>query len=312
MKKKLLLSMILLALCLIQASADTYYFQIQLSTADGKPGAWSNYIKVDAIDNGKVVNGVKQYDYPNGLRKLLNGGTVKDENNGTCTLPTTTDGKVDKGRIYGIAFANGKGKEGNKGNTQQNILEGDEYEAWKVIRGSIKYLRLRDYIRDSYNDNSYLMYMDNVEELELPKYGMKVGSLDDDGKYYFANAHKLNKITIWSDVKGDAVDITDATVTDITNKKLLNIVGKFMFANCWALSTKYINRLIKDVTEIKDNAFFANDGDRDKLSGGTDNEIAIVIPSSVTKIGRQAFYNRVKVTGLRKFNKQVQNYEMFL
>lgn len=84
---------------------------------------------------------------------------------------------------------------------------------------------------------------------------MNVGSEADDGKYYFANAHKLNKITIWSDVKGDAVDITDDAVTDITNKKLLNIVGKFMFANCWALSTKYINRLIKGVTEIKDNAF---------------------------------------------------------
>ena len=30
MKKKILLSMILLALCLIQASADTYYFKINL------------------------------------------------------------------------------------------------------------------------------------------------------------------------------------------------------------------------------------------------------------------------------------------
>lgn len=66
--------MILLALCLIQASADTYYFKIRLSNADGTPRAWSNYIKVDAVDNGKVVNGVKQYDYPNGLRTLLNEG----------------------------------------------------------------------------------------------------------------------------------------------------------------------------------------------------------------------------------------------
>lgn len=126
---------------------------------------------------------------------------------------------------------------------------------------------------------------------------MNVGSEADDGKYYFANAHKLNKITIWSDVKGDAVDITDDAVTDITNKKLLNIVGKFMFANCWALSTKYINRLIKGVTEIKDNAFFADDDNRKDLSDEADNTI-IEIPSTVTKIGSQAFRNRVKVTGL--------------
>lgn len=293
MKKNILLSMILLALCLIQASADTYYFKIQLSTADGKPGAWSNYIKVDAVDNGKVVNGVKQYDYPNGLRTLLSGGTVKDDENpvNTYELPKK-DNKVDLDRIYGIAFANGKGKDNS---AQQNIMEGDEYEAWKEIRGHIKYLRLRDYIRDSYNDDSYLMYMDNVEELELPKYGMNVGSEADDGKYYFANAHKLKKITIWSDAQGDAVDITDNTVT---NKQLLNIVGKLMFANCWALSTKYINRLIKDVTEIKDNAFFADDDNRKYLSDEADNTI-IEIPSTVTKIGSQAFRNRVKVTGLK-------------
>ena len=291
MKKKLLLSMILLALCLIQASADTYYFKIQLSNEKGEPGAWSNYIEV-SHDDQKLV-------YHNGLRDLINGKTVKDEGDGKgngikgYTLPKK-DNKVDLDRIYGIAFANGKGKEGN---AQQNIMEGDEYEAWKKIRGHIKYLRLRDYIRDSYNDDSYLMYMDNVEELELPKNGMNVGSEADDGKYYFANAHKLNKITIWSDVKGDAVDITDDAVTDITNKKLLNIVGKFMFANCWALSTKYINRLIKGVTEIKDNAFFADDDNRKDLSDEADNTI-IEIPSTVKKIGNQAFYNRVKVTGL--------------
>ena len=291
MKKKLLLSMILLALCLIQASADTYYFKIQLSNEKGEPGAWSNYIEV-SHDDQKLV-------YHNGLRDLINGKTVKDEGDGKgngikgYTLPKK-DNKVDLDRIYGIAFANGKGKEGN---AQQNILEGDEYEAWKKICGHIKYLRLRDYIRDSYNDDSYLMYMDNVEELELPKNGMNVGSKADDGKYYFANAHKLNKITIWSDVKGDAVDITDDAVTDITNKKLLNIVGKFMFANCWALSTKYINRLIKGVTEIKDNAFFADDDNRKDLSDEADNTI-IEIPSTVTKIGSQAFRNRVKVTGL--------------
>lgn len=291
MKKKLLLSMILLALCLIQASADTYYFKIQLSNEKGEPGAWSNYIEV-SHDDQKLV-------YHNGLRDLINGKTVKDEGDGKgngikgYTLPKK-DNKVDLDRIYGIAFANGKGKEGN---AQQNIMEGDEYEAWKKIRGHIKYLRLRDYIRDSYNDDSYLMYMDNVEELELPKNGMNVGSEADDGKYYFANAHKLNKITIWSDVKGDAVDITDDAVTDITNKKLLNIVGKFMFANCWALSTKYINRLIKGVTEIKDKAFFADDDNRKDLSDEADNTI-IEIPSTVTKIGSEAFRNRVKVTGL--------------
>ena len=291
MKKKLLLSMILLALCLIQASADTYYFKIQLSNEKGEPGAWSNYIEV-SHDDQKLV-------YHNGLRDLINGKTVKDEGDGKgngikgYTLPKK-DNKVDLDRIYGIAFANGKGK-GNS--VQQNIMEGDEYEAWKKIRGYIKYLRLRDYIRDSYNDNSYFMFMDNVEELELPKNGMNVGSEADDGKYYFANAHKLNKITIWSDVKGDAVDITDDAVTDITNKKLLNIVGKLMFANCWALSTQYINRLIKDVTEIKDNAFFADDKYSGNFSDETGNTI-IEIPSTVTKIGHQAFYNRLKVTGL--------------
>lgn len=288
MKKNILLSMILLALCLIQASADTYYYRIQLSNEKGEPGKWSDYIVVSHDDQNLV--------YHNGLRDLINGITVTDEKGVNYTLPKTADnseGYLD--RIYGIAFANGKGKEGN---AQQNIMEGDEYEAWKKIRGHIKYLRLRDYIRDSYNDDSYLMYMDNVEELELPKNGMNVGSEADDGKCYFANAHKLNKITIWSDVKGDAVDITDDAVTDITDKKLLNIVGKFMFANCWALSTKYINRLIKGVTEIKDNAFFADDDNRKDLSDEADNTI-IEIPSTVTKIGSQAFRNRVKVTGLK-------------
>lgn len=280
--------MILLALCLIQASADTYYFKIQLSTAEGKPGEWSNYIKVDAVPDGTDVNGKTKYKYPNGLRTLLNGKTVTDDENPKITyeLPKK-DNKVDLDRIYGIAFANGKGKDNS---AQQNIMEGDEYEAWKEIRGHIKYLGLREYIRDSYNDNSYFMYMDNVEELELPKDGMNVGSRDDDGKYYFANAHKLNKITIWSG--NAAVDITN-----ITDKPLLNIVGKLMFANCWALSTKYINRLIKDVTEIKDNAFFADDKYRGNFSDETGNTI-IEIPSTVKKIGYQAFYNRVKVTGL--------------
>ena len=294
MKKKILLSMILLALCLIQASADTYYFKIRLYKDNGQLDEWSNYIEV-SHDDQKLV-------YHNGLRDLINGKTVKDEGDGKgngikeYTLPKNANHEVDLDKIWGIQFANGKGKDNS---AQQNIMEGDEYEAWKDIRGRIKYLGLRDYIRDSYNDNSYFMYMDNVEELELPKCGMTVGDGADDGKYYFANAHKLNKITIWSDVKGDAVDITDDAVTDITNKKLLNIVGKLMFANCWALSTKYINRLIKDVTEIKDNAFFADDDNRKFLSDGADNKMAIEIPSTVTKIGNQAFRNRVKVTGLK-------------
>ena len=126
MKKKILLSMILLALCLIQASADTYYFKIQLTTADGKPGAWSNYIKVSYDDQKKV--------YHNGLRDLINGKTVKDESNGEYTLPKTADNKVDTVRIYGIAFANGKGRGIG---TEENILEGDEFTAWTEIREHI-------------------------------------------------------------------------------------------------------------------------------------------------------------------------------
>lgn len=290
MKKKLLLSMILLALCLIQASADTYYFKIRLYNEKGELERWSKYISVEAKSLG-VIDGVEKYEYPNGLRTLLNGGTVTDDENpkNSYTLPKKGD-KVDLDRIYGIVFANGKGRGLSE---QQNIMEGDEYKAWEDIRGHIKYLELREYIRDSYNDDSYFMYMDNVEELELPKNGMKVGIEDNDGIRYFANAHKLKKITIWTGEK--QVDITDNTVT---NTPLLNRVGKFMFANCWALSTKYINRLIKDVTEIKDNAFFADDDNRKFLSDGADNKMAIEIPSTVTKIGNQAFRNRVKVTGL--------------
>ena len=294
MKKRILLSMILLALCLIQASADDYYFQIQLTNADGTPGAWSNYIKVEAVPDGVDDNGKTKYKYPNGLGKLLNKGTVtvEDKKNpgSTFTLPKKANGEVDLDRIYGIEFANGKGKD-NKSD-QLNIMEGDEYEAWKDIRSRIKYLSLRYYIRDTYNDKSYLADMFNVEELELPKGGMTVGNKDEDGQYYFASAHNLKKITISIDGNDDPVDITE------TNKPLLNRVGKFMFANCWNLSPKYINRLIKDVTEIKNNAFFVNDDDRDKPSDKTDNKMAIEIPSSVTKIGDQAFLNRLKDTGL--------------
>ena len=287
--------MILLALCLIQASADTYYFKIQLSTADDKPGEWSNYIKVDAVPDGVDGNGNPKYKYPNGLRTLLNGGTVEDNENpkNTYTLPKK-DNKADLDRIYGIAFANWNGKDNNA--KQQNIMEGDEYEAWKEIRTHIKMLGLREYIRDTYTDDSYFMDMHKVEELELPKDGMKVGDGDAHCRRYFANADNLKRITIWNGAK--AVDITDNTDEVVKNKKLLNRVGQYMFSNCYSLSTKYINRLIRDVKEIKNNAFSVDDGNRGKFSDETDNKMAIEIPSSVTTIGDQAFWNRVKVTGL--------------
>lgn len=299
MKKKLLLSMILLALCLIQASASTYYFRIKYYDENGTLRDWSNYIRVDYGQIDTDQNGKPIYGYPNGLRTLLNGGQVKDDENpqNIYELPKTTDNKGDKTKIYGIEFANGKGLgiTTPDGKQEENILEGDEYEAWKLIRGSIKYLSLRNYIRDSYNDNSYLMYMDNVEELELPKHGMIVGSSDDDGQMYFANAHKLEKITISIDGQNDPVDITADAVKDVT---LLNRVGKFMFSNCDNLSTKYINRLIKNVTEIKDDAFKLDEGNRKYFPNDADHSMAIDIPSSVTKIGSQAFYGRVNVTGL--------------
>lgn len=273
--------MILLALCLIQASADNYYFKIKLLNEKGEPQAWSKYIEVSFDTQNSV--------YVNGLKDLIDGKTVKDESKGEYTLPKTADNKVDLDGIYGIVFANGKGR----GKSEQlNILEGDEYEkAWKQIREHIKYLELREYQRDIYTDKGYFMDMFKLEKLELPKGGMKVGNGDEDCQYYFANAHNLKTITIWNG--NAAVDITD-----ITDQPLLNIVGKFMFANCYSLSTKYINRLIKNVTEIKNNAFFADDANRDKFSDEADHKMAIEIPSSVTKIGDQAFYNRVKVTGL--------------
>ena len=299
MKKNILLSMILLALCLIQASADTYYFKIRLSDEKGNPGGWSSYIKVEAIPD-KVVDGKQIYKYPNGLKTLLDGGSVKDEGDGKgnnikeYSLPKKANNKeVNLDRIYGIVFANGKGRGISN---QVNILEGDEFEAWKDIRSHIKYLELREYKLGAYNNSGYFMDMHKLEELELPKDGMTVGNGDTDGEYYFSNADKLEKIYIYYyvDANTHKVDITDDRVK---NKKLLDRVGKKMFSNCYSLSTKYINRLIKDVTEIKDNAFYADDGNRGKFSDETDNTI-IEIPSTVTKIGSQAFYNRVKVTGL--------------
>lgn len=303
MKKKLLLSIILLALCLIQASADTYYFKIRLSDEKGNPGGWSGYIPV-AAEPDPVVDGTQTFKYPNGLRTLLNGGKVKDEADVEYELPKTTDNKADTTKIYGIVFANGKGRgistQDNK--QEENILEGDEFTAWREIRGYIKYLELREYKCDTYNNSGYFMNMYNVEALELPKDGMTVGSGDKDGELYFANADKLKKIYIYSSIgENDKVDITDdKTDTEVAAKTLLNRVGKYMFANCYNLSTKYINRLIRDVdTEIKDNAFYADEGNRNYFPDAAEGQnIAIEIPSTVTKIGSQAFYNRLKVTGL--------------
>ena len=273
--------MILLALCLIQASADNYYFRIRLYNDKNEPGEWSNYIYVS--------HDAKLGDWVNGLRVLAAGETVTDGKQ-EYTLPKK-DEKVDLDKIWGIEFANGEGIDNNN---ESDIMQGGEYKAWEQIRSHIKYLRLRKYKLDTYNGDGYFAGMNNVEELELPEDGMTVGNGENDyNNMYFANADKLKKITIWNGDK--AVDITDNTVT---SKPLLNIVGQYMFSNCYSLSTKYINRLIKDVTEIKDNAFKADDSNRDKFSDEADNKMAIEIPSSVTKIGDLAFWNRVKVTGL--------------
>lgn len=288
--KKILLSMILLALCLIQASAD-YYYKINLQ--NGEEAGWSDYIKVTS-EVIKLNDQQEEYVvYHNGLKDLINGEkTIKDINGKEYPMPKKANGEVDLDQIYGIVFANGKGS--GRGN-EINILEGDdEYKAWKKIRTHIRYLELREYVRDKYTNKGYFMDMHNVEELELPQSGMTVGDGVDDCQYYFANADKLKKIYIW-DGDHNHIDITDNAVKD---KKLLDRVGKYMFSNCYSLSTKYINRLIKDVTEIKDNAFYAGDEHRGDFSDDADNKMAIEIPSSVKKIGNQAFWNRVKVTGL--------------
>ena len=282
--KKILLSIILLALCLIQASAASYYFKICFSNDKGGEGRWTSYIPVGEDDDKDKV-------YENGLRILLNGGTVTDEKHVPETLPKTADNKVNLDGIYGIEFANGKGRFGNE---QENILLGDEYEAWKEIRSHIKYLELRYYKRDKYTDKGYFMDMHNLEALELPKDGMTVGDGVDDCQYYFANADKLKKILICINKENG----TKVEITDYAGKVLQNSVGQYMFSNCYSLSTKYINRLIKDVSEIKNNAFYAGNEHRDDFSDDAYNKMAIEIPSSVKKIGDQAFYNRVKVTGL--------------
>lgn len=280
--------MILLALCLIQASADNYYYRIKLKPKDGGIVRWSDYIEVTAEE--KHDGEKTYYVYHHGLRDLINGETVTDGHQG-YTLPKKDNGDVDLDGIMAIMFVNGKGKgEGE----QSNIMEGDEYKAWEEIRSHIKCLSLREYKLDTYNGDGYFAGMTKVEELELPEDGMTVGNGKNDyNNMYFANADNLKKITIWNGDK--AVDITENEAKD---KKLLNRVGQFMFSNCFKLSTKYINRLIRDVTEIKDNAFKADDEHRGDFSKGADNEMPIEIPSSVTKIGDQAFWNRVKVTGL--------------
>ena len=290
MKKRILLSMILLALCLIQASADEYYYKFLLYNDDGTLGKWSDYIKVTSEPK---LNEKQEtyYVYHDALEDVVAGKTVKNENGKEYKLPTKVNGDVDLDKIYGIAFANGQGR---CNNGQFNIMEGNDYEAWKKIRSRIKYLGLGEYIRNTYNDRSYFADMYNVEELELPKGGMTVGDKDDNGQYYFADARNLKKITIHIDGYKDPVDITDDAVNE---KPLLNTVGRYMFANCWALSPKYINRLIRDVTVIKNNAFFADDQYRNKFSYETDNKV-IEIPSSVKTIGKQAFLNRLKDTGL--------------
>lgn len=270
--------MILLALCLIQVSAADYYFKIRLYNDKNELEDWSNYIKVSYDNQNKV--------YVNGLGDLIAGKPVTDGSK-EYKLPNNAKNEVDLDKIWGIEFANENGK---------GIMEGAEYKtAWKEIHTHIKYLGLRDYIRDTYTNDGYFVDMFKLEELELPKGGMKVGNGDKDCNMYFANAGNLKRITIWSEEKGDSVDITDDAVKD---KFLLDRVGKFMFSNCYGLSTKYINRLIKDVKEIKDNAFYADEGNRKYFSDEADNNIPIEIPSTVTKIGNQAFYNRLKVTGL--------------
>lgn len=278
MKKRVLLSSVLLILCLIQAAAGSYYYKINL---DGTPGGWSAYIKVYYDDGLRT--------WVNGPKSFLEGKTVIDEEGYSHTLPNS-----DPKRIWGMVFANEKGR--NKG-TYENILEDkSEYNAWTEIRKYIKYLELREYVRSKYTDSGYFMDMFNLETLELPKSGMTVGEGGSDCEYYFANAGNLKQITIYDDAARDTFDITAASVE---GKQLLNRVGPYMFANCYSLPTKYINRLIKDATEIRHNAFRADDGNRGNFIDGADNNsIPIEILSSTRVIGKQAFLNRVKETGL--------------
>lgn len=299
MKKKLLLSMILLALCLIQASAKTYYFKIKYKDENNKEH-FSSYIKVTDPPTGSSV-------YTNGLRRLLNGEIVKDENQGEYKLPKIkVDNKevVNLDKIEGIVFANEKGIDNTK--TEEDILWGDEYKAWETIREHIKFLDLRKYKRDTYPGDNYFANMHQVEKLELPECGITVGNGVDEKNYqYFANCENLKEITIWSAKKNASVDITQ-----YEGKVLQNCVGEYMFSNCYNLSTKYINRLIRDVTEIKDYAFKVDPDNRKHCPEEETDKTIIDIPSSVTKIGRLAFYNRVKVTGLTIHGKENGSLEI--
>ena len=277
MKKRVLLSSVLLILCLIQAVAGSYYYKIKLINADGSLRSWSSYIEVKHDDSSQK--------WVNGLEIFLAGGEVTDEGGAKYTLPDK-----DPSKIWGIVFANEKGR--GKGN-HEDILEGNDYDAWKTIREHIKYLELREYVRSEHSNKGYFMNMFNLETLELPKNGINVGQGGSDCEYYFANANKLKQITIYN--VSDTVDITGASVN---NKQLLNRVGRYMFANCYSLPTRYINRLIKNATEIRDNAFRADNGNRGNFKDGPDNTKPIEISSSTTVIGKQAFLNRVKETGL--------------
>ena len=214
MKKRVLLSSVLLILCLIQAVAGSYYYKIKLINADGNLRSWSSYIEVKYDDSSQK--------WVNGLEIFLAGGEVTDEGGTKYTLPDK-----DPSKIWGIVFANEKGR--NKGENYEPILEGGEYNAWENIRKHIKYLELREYVRTQYTDKGYFMDMHKLETLELPKSGMNVGGGELDCQYYFANADNLKEITIYDDNAGKAFDITDASVKD---KQLLNMVGPYMFANC--------------------------------------------------------------------------------
>lgn len=275
----LLLLGVLMCLPLTEAKAN-YYYKVQLQKVDGTGNkTWSDWIYSESYGPGATEN---NNGWKNSLKRLVNGETVIDASKKNISLK---DGNTEY-KIVGLSF---KGQAADN----YNILDGGDYDSFKKIREHIKYLELREYVRDKYTNSGYFMDMHKLEKLELPKSGMNVGGEVNDCNMYFANADSLKEITIYNGK--DPVDITDASVKD---KQLLNRVGPYMFANCYSLPTKYINRLIKDATEIRNNAFFADNGNRGKFTDGTDNNIPIEISSSTTKIGNEAFLNRVKATGL--------------
>lgn len=284
MKRPVLLLLLGVLMCLPLAEANAnYYYKVQRQNIDGTGDkTWSDWIYSESFGQGAAENA---NGWKNSLKRLVNGEKVVDalsneiylKENGTTVY-----------KVVGMAF---KGRKEDN----YNILEADDYDSFKEIREHIKYLELREYVRDKYTDEGYFMDMFNLETLELPKSGMNVGEGETHCKWYFANAGNLKTIKIYDDNAGKAFDITDASVKD---KKLLNRVGPYMFSNCYSLPTKYINRLIKHATEIRDNAFRADEDNRGKFTDGPDNNISIEISSSTTKIGNEAFLNRVKATGL--------------